>query len=57
VVLRDDAAVTADELITHMRDRLARYKVPRSVVLATGLPRNATGKLLKAPIRARYGSG
>ncbi|MBW5253805.1 long-chain fatty acid--CoA ligase [Streptomyces sp. P01-B04] len=57
VVLRDDAAVTVDELITHMRDRLARYKVPRSVVLATGLPRNATGKLLKAPIRARYGSG
>ncbi|WP_327707920.1 long-chain fatty acid--CoA ligase [Streptomyces sp. NBC_00464] len=56
VVLRADAAVTADELITHLRDRLARYKVPRSVVLTTGLPRNATGKLLKAPIRARYGS-
>ncbi|MFF7778255.1 long-chain fatty acid--CoA ligase [Streptomyces tanashiensis] len=56
VVTRAGATVTAGELIAHLEARLARYKIPKSVVLAPDLPRNATGKLLKAPIRARYGS-
>ncbi|MFD8207861.1 long-chain fatty acid--CoA ligase [Streptomyces sp. NPDC059695] len=56
VVLRAGAVVTGAELIAHLEGRLARYKIPRSVVLAPELPRNAAGKLLKAPIRARYGA-
>ncbi|MFE5908177.1 long-chain fatty acid--CoA ligase [Streptomyces wedmorensis] len=56
VVTRAGATVTAAELIAHLEARLARYKIPKSVVLAPDLPRNATGKLLKAPIRARYGT-
>ncbi|CAM5306846.1 acyl-CoA synthetase [Streptomyces tanashiensis] len=56
VVTRAGAAVTEGELIAHLEGRLARYKVPRSVVLAPALPRNAAGKLLKAPLRARYGT-
>ncbi|RSS54710.1 p-hydroxycinnamoyl-CoA synthetase [Streptomyces sp. WAC07061] len=57
VVLRAGAAPTPARLIAHLEDRLARYKIPRSIVLAPELPRNATGKLLKDPIRARYGTG
>jgi acyl-CoA synthetase (AMP-forming)/AMP-acid ligase II len=50
---------TADEVT--LRDflvgRLARYKVPDRVVVATDpLPRNATGKILKAELRARHGA-
>ncbi|MFB6837750.1 long-chain fatty acid--CoA ligase [Streptomyces sp. NPDC056361] len=56
VVTRAGATVTEAELIAHLEARLARYKIPKSVVLAPDLPRNATGKLLKAPLRARYGS-
>ncbi|MFE7601236.1 long-chain fatty acid--CoA ligase [Streptomyces sp. NPDC057494] len=56
VVLRAGAVVTEAELIAHLEGRLARYKIPRSVVLAPELPRNAAGKLLKAPLRARYGA-
>ncbi|MFF0424663.1 long-chain fatty acid--CoA ligase [Streptomyces sp. NPDC004520] len=56
VVTRAGATVTEGELIAHLEGRLARYKIPRSVVLVPELPRNATGKLLKAPIRALYGS-
>ncbi|MER5208348.1 long-chain fatty acid--CoA ligase [Streptomyces sp. NPDC002825] len=56
VVTRAGATVTEGELIAHLEGRLARYKIPRSVVLAPELPRNAAGKLLKAPIRARYGA-
>ncbi|WP_225804412.1 long-chain fatty acid--CoA ligase [Streptomyces sp. NK15101] len=55
VVPRAGATVTEGELIAHLEGRLARYKIPKSVVLAPDLPRNATGKLLKAPIKARYG--
>ncbi|MGW0878361.1 acyl-CoA synthetase [Streptomyces sp. NPDC002671] len=56
VVPRAGAAPTAEELIAHLEDRLARYKIPRSVVLAPELPRNAAGKLIKQLIRARYGA-
>ncbi|MFF0559545.1 long-chain fatty acid--CoA ligase [Streptomyces sp. NPDC004266] len=56
VVTRAGATVTEGELIAHLEGRLARYKIPKSVVLAPDLPRNAAGKLLKAPIRARYGA-
>ncbi|MGW6708267.1 acyl-CoA synthetase [Streptomyces sp. NPDC054956] len=57
VVPRAGTAPTAGELIAHLEGLLARYKIPKSVVIAPGLPRNAAGKLLKDPIRARYGTG
>ncbi|MFE5094836.1 long-chain fatty acid--CoA ligase [Streptomyces sp. NPDC056638] len=56
VVPHPGAALTAEELIAHLEGRLARYKIPRSVVLVPELPRNAAGKLLKQPIRARFGT-
>ncbi len=31
----------------HVKDNLARYKVPREIVFIDELPRNATGKVLK----------
>jgi HIP---CoA ligase len=39
--------VSEDELIAYCRDRLANYKVPRSVVFMEALPRNASGKVVK----------
>ncbi|WOX21316.1 long-chain fatty acid--CoA ligase [Streptomyces solicathayae] len=56
VVLRSGTSPTAEQLLTHLEGLLARYKLPRSFVLVPELPRNAAGKLLKAPLRARYGS-
>ncbi|MEX2457738.1 MAG: long-chain fatty acid--CoA ligase [Actinomycetota bacterium] len=57
VVLRADAAANAEELTAFCRERLAKFKVPSDVVFADALPRNATGKLLKAEIRERWGDG
>ena len=37
----------ADEVRSYVRERLARYKVPRRVSFLDALPRNATGKVLK----------
>ncbi len=40
-----------DELKGHVKENLARYKVPREVVFLEELPRNATGKVLKRELR------
>ncbi len=45
------ASVSAEELQTHVKANLARYKVPRDVVFIEELPRNATGKILKRELR------
>ena len=51
VCLDAGAVVTAAEIQDHVRDHLARYKVPREIVFAEQLPRNATGKILKRQLR------
>ncbi|WP_040872064.1 FadD3 family acyl-CoA ligase [Nocardia exalbida] len=43
--------VTEDELIAWSRDRMAGYKVPRSVRFLRALPLNATGKVMKDQLR------
>jgi len=44
----------ADEIISYVRDRIAHYKAPRTVDFVDGLPRTATGKLVKRTLKARY---
>jgi fatty-acyl-CoA synthase len=39
--------LSEEDVRTHVRDNLARFKVPRDVVFLEELPRNATGKVLK----------
>ncbi len=55
VVLTPGSTTTPEALREHCADGLADYKVPRRIELAAELPRNATGKVLKAqlPRRAR----
>jgi fatty-acyl-CoA synthase len=55
VVLRPGAAASAEELLDHLDGRLARYKIPASVVFTDSLPRSGAGKLLKGPLRAAHG--
>ena len=51
VVLEKGADVTKDDLKAHVKDNLARYKVPRDFVFLDELPRNATGKVLKRELK------
>ncbi|MDT4936511.1 MAG: fatty-acyl-CoA synthase [Pseudonocardiales bacterium] len=51
VVAAPGASVDGEEITSFCRERLARYKVPKSVVLVSSLPRNATGKVVKAELR------
>jgi fatty-acyl-CoA synthase len=51
VVLASGSELKPDAVKTHVRENLARYKVPREVVFVAELPRNATGKVLKRELR------
>jgi fatty-acyl-CoA synthase len=46
-VVLSDRALDEDALKEHVKGNLARYKVPREIVVVDELPRNATGKVLK----------
>jgi long-chain acyl-CoA synthetase len=52
------APVTADELITHCRDAIGAYKVPKAIELRSEpLPKSGAGKVLKRELRAPYWAG
>lgn len=53
VACKPGTDVTPDEIVAFCRERLARFKAPRIVVLVDVLPRNAGGKVLKAELRER----
>jgi fatty-acyl-CoA synthase len=55
VVLRAGAVADAGELLAHLDGRLARYKIPKSVVFTDALPRSGAGKVLKGPLREAFG--
>jgi fatty-acyl-CoA synthase len=51
VVVRAGHDLDEDAVLAHLDGRLARYKLPKSVVFLPELPHNASGKLLKARLR------
>lgn len=52
VALREGHQAGAPELIAHCAERLADYKVPRTVHFVDALPRNAMGRVVKPELRA-----
>jgi len=46
-----------DELLAHCRERLAKFKLPRSIDYVTELPRDPNGKLYKRQLRDPYWEG
>ncbi|MBV8293032.1 MAG: fatty-acid--CoA ligase, partial [Mycobacterium sp.] len=51
VVAAPDAQIDALDLQTHVRARLANYKVPRSLDIVEQLPLSGAGKVLKRQLR------
>ncbi len=56
VVRRAGTALDERALLEHLDGRLARFKLPRSVVFADRLPRSGAGKVIKAELRATFGT-
>jgi fatty-acyl-CoA synthase len=52
VVLKSEAQATEAELLAHLQNHLARYKVPKRVVFVDALPISGAGKILKRELRA-----
>lgn len=57
VVLKAGAEAGEADLLRHARERIAAFKVPKSVDFVDVLPRNASGKVLKRALRDPYWAG
>ena len=57
VVLKPGARAGEDDIRAHARDRIAGFKVPKSVDFVADLPRNPSGKILRRELRERYWAG
>jgi fatty-acyl-CoA synthase len=53
--LRPGTTLTLEAVVSHCEGRLAHYKIPKSMVVVDHLPRNSTGKVVKADLRAQHG--
>jgi fatty-acyl-CoA synthase len=57
VVLADGKSATEDELIEHVKSKIARYKAPKAVEIVEELPKTSTGKVQKFELREKEWSG
>lgn len=53
VIPRPGVELTEAEVVEFCRERLANFKVPRSVLIVDTLPRNLSGKVLKYVLRSQ----
>ncbi|WP_372476557.1 AMP-binding enzyme [Pseudonocardia terrae] len=53
VVAQDGAALTAEDVMAYVAERLAPYKKVRVVEFLDAIPKSASGKILRKDLRAR----
>ena len=51
ITVREGQPVTDDEILTHVRSQIAKYKSPREVEFVEALPKTSTGKIQKFELR------
>ncbi len=56
VVVKPGASLTAEELIAFCGTRLAKFKIPKSVVFVSSLPKTGAGKVDKKLLGEQYGN-
>ncbi len=54
VVLKPGRQATEEELIAFCKERIARYKSPKSIDFLSALPKTGSGKIEKKKLRDRY---
>jgi len=57
VVRKPGTVATEAEIIAYARERIAGYKLPKSVAFVEALPRNPSGKILRRELREPYWEG
>ena len=53
IILREQGALTAEDVKAFLGDKLARYKIPEFVDFMTSFPLNPTGKVLKGELKKK----
>jgi fatty-acyl-CoA synthase len=57
IVPKPGVKVDEADIIAWARERIAAYKVPKSIDIIPAMPRNASGKILRRELRAPYWEG
>ncbi|MEX2623895.1 MAG: acyl--CoA ligase family protein [Acidimicrobiia bacterium] len=57
VVLKPGATASGEEIIDHVRSRLAKFKAPDEVDIVEALPKTSTGKIQKYVLREQVWAG
>ncbi|MFZ0014337.1 MAG: AMP-binding protein [Acidimicrobiia bacterium] len=57
VVVKDGQSVSSEEIIEHVRSRLAHFKAPDEVDVVESLPKTSTGKIQKYVLRDKEWAG
>jgi fatty-acyl-CoA synthase len=55
IVVKQGQTLSEQEVVEFCQGKLARYKIPKSVVFVDTLPRTAAGKVLKRELKNAYG--
>ncbi|OZC83936.1 p-hydroxycinnamoyl-CoA synthetase [Rhodococcus sp. 06-412-2C] len=56
VTLNDGVELSHERFVESLTPRLAKFKIPKLLVVVDEIPRNATGKIRKDILRTRFGS-
>lgn len=56
IVVKKESRLSEDEVLEYCQGKLARYKIPKTVIFTDELPRTAAGKVLKRELRDLYGN-
>lgn len=54
VVPRNKVTITDQLLMAYLAEKLAAYKIPQSFIFMEQLPRNASGKVLRHELQAKF---
>ena len=54
ITLKVGTACSSDEIIDFCKQRIARYKAPKSIEFLDTLPKNPSGKILKTELRKLF---
>jgi acyl-CoA synthetase (AMP-forming)/AMP-acid ligase II len=57
VVLREGYEATAEQIIEHCRQNLAKYKCPKEVMFLEEIPKTASGKITRVMVKKLYIDG
>ncbi len=54
VILRAGTTASPEQIIQHVKDRIGKFKAPKSVTFVDELPLSAAGKVLRRKVREKY---